>query len=200
MRLCVIKVCEGRGPCSWEQIDWRHVNYRRQATCVTFLSSVCSHIPPFSQVTDSTPLFFFHKTVWDSFCISLSGSLFNSSWSIVLWRECSVSIFLVCMTHSASVCVKGRYSSRLVVEDALACVKSPWAQNCWISLSAAAPSGICDTQTAATVYNSHNIKNQKTALLVVGSNPSGKFYCSEVAISLLNRFSAVLGDVFIGWC
>lgn len=53
--LCVIKVCEGRGPCSRGQIDWRHVNYRRQATCVTFLSSVCSHIPSFSQVTDYPP-------------------------------------------------------------------------------------------------------------------------------------------------
>lgn len=77
--LCVIKVCEGWGPCSWGKIDWRHVNYRRQATCVTFLSSVCSHIPSFSQVTDFTPLIFFSIKLSEihsaSLCLALCSTV-----------------------------------------------------------------------------------------------------------------------------
>lgn len=81
---CVIKVCEGWGPCSRGQIDCRHVNYRRQATCVTFFHLSAHTFPPFLRwlILPQHSFFFLLKTVWDSFCLSLSGSLFSRSWSV----------------------------------------------------------------------------------------------------------------------
>lgn len=168
---CVIKVCEGWGPCSRGQIDCRHVNYRRQATCVTFFHLSAHTFPPFLRwLILPQHSFFFSLKLSEIHSASLCLALCSAGAEV--WRERSVSIFLIGMAHSASVCVNGRYSSSLAVEDVLSCVKSspsPWVQNYLfffllvkhkcrsdvmlysethrIEHSAAVPLGICDTHT-----------------------------------------------------
>lgn len=124
--MCVLKV--RWSPCG----DFKHVNYRRQATCVTSLSSVCSHIPSLSlsEVTDTAPP---HSKLSEihfvSLCFSPSASLFNSSWNIVVQRERSVSfpVWFLLFCVFGTFCIS-MYEClmffRLDVEVTCSCVRS----------------------------------------------------------------------------
>lgn len=151
--MCVLKV--RWSPCG----DFKHVNYRRQATCVTSLSylSVLTFPPSLSLWGDwySPPHFKLSEIHFVSLCFSPSASLFNSSWNIVVQRECSVSfpVWFLLFCVFGTFCIS-MYEClmffRLDVEVTCSCVRSlsPWVQNCRISFLVKQLTSACSSAQA----------------------------------------------------